>query len=156
MNGDREHHATSDQLEKELRRLRGNFLDKLPGRLQALVEEWNALQGRGWSQDGARAVHRSVHGLIGTAGSLGFSKMAKTARRLERRLVALLEGTRPPSPEISAEVIEWFERIGEDATSEAERSFDPSTLESIAEITAPLFEPRNLIVVVEQEDRNRG
>lgn len=152
MEGNRERRAPADQLEKELKRLRGNFLEKLPGRLQALVEEWNALQGRGWSQDGARALHRSVHGLIGTAGSLGFAKMAKTARRLERRLVALLEGTRPPTPEISAEVIEWFERMGEDATSEAERNFDPSALESIAEMGTPLFEPRNLIVVVEQED----
>jgi len=152
MAGDRENSKAADQLEKELRRLRANFLDKLPGRLQALVEEWNALQGEGWSQDGARALHRSVHGLIGTAGSLGFSKMAKTARRLERRLVAMLEGTQLPTPEVSAEVIEWFERMGEDATAQAQQVVDPSSFENVAEWGAPVFEPRNLIVVVEQED----
>lgn len=152
MVGDRESSMASDQLEKELKRLRANFLDKLPGRLQALVEEWNALQGDGWSQDGARALHRSVHGLIGTAGSLGFSKMAKTARRLERQLVALLEGTRAPTPEVGADVIEWFERMGEDATVQAQEAFDPSSFENEAEWGAPVFEPRNLIVVVEQED----
>jgi diguanylate cyclase (GGDEF)-like protein len=152
MGSERDGRTSFEQLERELERLRTNFLEKLPGRLQALVEEWNALQGDGWSQDGARALHRSVHGLIGTAGSLGFSKMAKTARRLERRLVALLEGTVPPTSEVSREVIEWFERIGEDATSEADKGFDPSSLESAAEFGSPLFEPRNLIVVVEQED----
>ena len=91
MEPERDRRVAADQLEKELERLRGSFLEKLPARLQALVEEWNALQGDGWSQDGARALHRSVHGLIGTAGSLGFAKMAKTARRLERKLVAFLD-----------------------------------------------------------------
>jgi diguanylate cyclase (GGDEF)-like protein len=152
MEGERENRASAELLEKELERLRANFLDKLPGRIQALVEEWNALLGKGWSQDGARALHRSVHGLIGTAGSLGFVKMAKTARRLERRLVALLEGTQAPSSEISSEVIEWFERMGEDASSEADNKFDPTSFEHVAEWGSPLFEPRNLIVVVEQED----
>jgi len=152
MKGEREIRAAPDQLEKELERLRGNFLEKLPVRLQTLVEEWNALQGDGWSQDGARALHRSVHGLIGTAGSLGFVKMAKTARRLERQLVALLEGTQPPTPAVTSEVIEWFERMGEDATSDANEAFDPSSFENMAEWGSPLFEPRNLIVVVEQED----
>lgn len=152
MEGDRENRAAAELLEKELDRLRANFLDKLPTRIQALVEEWNALLGKGWNQDGARALHRSVHGLIGTAGSLGFVKMAKSSRRLERRLVALLEGTQAPSSKISSEVIEWFERMGEDATSETDADFDPSSFENLAEWGTPLFEPRNLIVVVEQEN----
>ena len=152
MDVERDGRASAEQLAKELARLRANFLEKLPGRLQALVEEWNALQGKGWSQDGARALHRSVHGLIGTAGSLGFAKMAKTARRLERRLVALLEGTHPPTAGVTNEVIEWFERMGEDATAEAHDGFDPSSFENAAEWGMPLFEPRNLIVLVEQED----
>jgi diguanylate cyclase (GGDEF)-like protein len=151
MEGERDSRVAADQLEKELERLRGSFLEKLPARLQALVEEWIALQGDGWSQDSARALHRSVHGLIGTAGSLGFAKMAKTARRLERKLVALLEGTQPPTPEVGTEVIEWFERMGEDATFEANTGFDPSSFENMAEWGTSLFEARNLIVVVEQE-----
>ncbi|MBD3857525.1 MAG: Hpt domain-containing protein, partial [Acidobacteria bacterium] len=142
MEGERGSPVAADQLEKELERLRGGFLEKLPARLQALVEEWNALQGDGWSQDGARALHRSVHGLIGTAGSLGFAKMAKTARRLERKLVALLEGTQPPTPEVSAEVIEWFERMGEDATSEADEGFNLTSFENMAEWGTSLFEAR--------------
>jgi diguanylate cyclase (GGDEF)-like protein len=152
MEGERERRASVGQLEKELEKLRANFLEKLPARLQALVEEWHSLQGDGWSQDGARALHRSVHGLVGTAGSLGFAKMAKTARRLERRLVALLEGVQPPNRNVSAEVIEWFERIGEDSVSNGDTTLDPSAFENIAEWGTTLFEPRNLIVVVEQED----
>jgi diguanylate cyclase (GGDEF)-like protein len=152
MERERVSREAADQLEKELARLRKHFLEKLPAKLQALVEEWNTLQGDGWSQDGARALHRSVHGLIGTAGSLGFTKMAKTARRLERRLVALLEGTQSPTRDVNTEIVERFERMGEDATSEADKAFDPSSFENMADWGTSLFEPRNLIVVVEQED----
>jgi diguanylate cyclase (GGDEF)-like protein len=151
MDSDRPTRAPSEQLEKELERLRSNFKEKFPARRQALIDEWNAIQGEGWSQDGARALHRSVHGLIGTAGSLGFAKMAKIARRLERLLVALLEGLQPPSSETGAEVLEWFERIGEAVKDDPERSFDAAALDAVARSGAPLFEPRNLIVVVEQE-----
>jgi diguanylate cyclase (GGDEF)-like protein len=151
MEADRENSAAFDHLEKELKRLRSNFIDKLPGRLQALVEEWNALQGEGWTQDGARALHRSVHGMIGTAGSLGFSKMAKTARRLERRLVALVEGMQSPTAEVSSEVVEWFERIGEDATVQARETIDPGSFENMAEWGSPSTENRDLILIVAEE-----
>lgn len=151
MGCDRENSAAFDQLEKELTRLRSNFIDKLPGRLQSLVEEWNALQGDAWNQDSARALHRSVHGMIGTAGSLGFSKMAKTARRLERRLVAFVEGTQPPTPEVRSEIIEWFERIGEDATVQARETFDTDYFEDMAEWGSPSSENRRLIVVIADE-----
>jgi diguanylate cyclase (GGDEF)-like protein len=151
MGFDRENSAVFDQLEKELKRLRSNFIDKLPGRLQSLVEEWNALQGEAWNQDSARALHRSVHGMIGTAGSLGFSKMAKTARRLERQLVAFVEGTQPPTAEVRSEVIEWFERIGEDATVQARETFDTDYFENMAEWGSPSSENRNPVVVVADE-----
>jgi diguanylate cyclase (GGDEF)-like protein len=153
MEFDREKSAAFDQLEKELTRLRSNFIDKLPGRLQSLIEEWNALQGDAWNQDSARALHRSVHGMIGTAGSLGFSKMAKTARRLERRLVAFVEGTQPPTPEVRSEVIEWFERIGEDATVQARETFDTDYFEDMAEWGSPSSENRRPIVVIAEEGR---
>jgi diguanylate cyclase (GGDEF)-like protein len=145
---DRESNAAFDHLEKELTRMRSNFIDKLPGRLQALVEEWNALQGKDWNQDSARALHRSVHGMIGTAGSLGFSKMAKTARRLERQLVALVEGTQPPTAEVRSEVVEWFERIGEDAIVQARETVDPDSFDNMAEWGSPSSEDRNLIVII--------
>ena len=120
MTDDRKGRVSQEQLEKELKRLSANFSEKLPARLQALVEEWQALNGGDWSQDAARALHRSVHGLVGTAGSLGFDGMAKTARRLEHRLVALLEGTDAPTEKQNLEVMEWFEKIGEAAAEDAQ------------------------------------
>ncbi len=149
MTDDRKGRVSQKQLEKELKRLRANFSEELPARLQALIEEWQALYDSDWSQDAARALHRSVHGLVGTAGSLGFDGMAKTARRLEHRLVALLEGTDAPTEKQNLEVMEWFEKIGEAAAEDAQDETSISSVTIGAPLTPLLFEPRNLIVVVE-------
>jgi len=149
MTDDRKGRVSQEQLEKELKRLSANFSEKLPARLQALVEEWQALNGGDWSQDAARALHRSVHGLVGTAGSLGFDGMAKTARRLEHRLVALLEGTDAPTEKQNLEVMEWFEKIGEAAAEDAQDETSISSMKIETPLAPPIFEARNLIVVVE-------
>ena len=101
MDRDRGNGRQIDPLEQQLEKLRDGFADRLPARLDAMENDWRSLQDNGWSREGARALHRSVHGLIGTAGSLGFSSLAKTARRLERRLVVLLEAVDAPTADAS-------------------------------------------------------
>jgi diguanylate cyclase (GGDEF)-like protein len=138
-----------DPLEQQLEKLRDGFADRLPARLKAMGNEWRSLQDNGWSREGARALHRSVHGLIGTAGSLGFSSVAKTARRLERRLVALLEAADTPTAEQRTEIEPWFGRI-EDASAEDR----VGTATGVGRVVAPpaaASENRNLIVVIEEE-----
>ena len=152
MTDDGKSRISPEQLEKELKRLRANFIEKLPARLQAQVEEWQALQGGKWSQEAARALHRSVHGVIGTAGSLGSDGVAKTARRLEHRLVALLGGNKPPTEKQNLEVMEWFEKIREAATDDAQNETSISAITIGAPAAPRIFEPRNLIVVVERSE----
>jgi HPt (histidine-containing phosphotransfer) domain-containing protein len=111
-------HEVTDRLDEELTRLRSAFVAKLPGRIQKLTDEWNGLQGDGWSEIGAHAFHRAIHGMIGTSGSLGFSEIAKDARQLERRLVTLVECPRAPSREIADEIVERLRQIGGHAAVE--------------------------------------
>ena len=149
MTDDNERSVSQEQLEKELKRLRANFAEKVPARLQAMIEEWQALHGGGWSQDAARALHRSAHGLVGTAGSLGFDGTAKTARRLEHLLVALIEGTEAPTETQNLEMMEKFGKIGEAAAEDAQNETSISSITVGASVALPIFERRNLIVVVE-------
>ncbi len=140
-----------DPLEQQLEKLREGFADRLPSRLEAMEKEWRSLLDNGWNREGARALHRSVHGLIGTAGSLGFAAVAKTARRLERRLVALLEGAEPPTAEQRGEIEPWFARI-DDASGRDRLAATPGetkgvTLPAVVEVA----EQHNLIVVIEEE-----
>jgi len=151
MINDNDPRAPVDQLEKELQKLRVRFSDKLPGRLRELSEEWESLQGGGWNEDGARALHRSVHGLIGTAGSLGFAQVSKSARVVERLLLGLLESAAVPAAAQNDEVHGLLASIGE-AVEEDEKALAEGSAAEIQRVpAAQIFEARNLIVVVERE-----
>ena len=152
MTNDEGSRTPAEQLAHELKKLRADFAEKLPARLQTLVDDWKALKDTGWTQEGLRSLHRSVHGLIGTAGSLGFTIVTKMARRLEHRLVVLLEGNKPPSDDDNAAVNSWFEKIAEAAAEDALEDFSPSSLDIALHRRQVLLEPRNLIVVVEEEE----
>jgi diguanylate cyclase (GGDEF)-like protein len=152
MTNDEDSRTPAEQLEHELKRLRADFAEKLPARLQKLVDDWEAVKDTGWTEEGLRSLHRSVHGLIGTAGSLGFTIVTKMARRLEHRLVVLLEGNKPPSDEDNAAVTSWFEKIAAAAAEDALEDFSPSSLDIALHRRQALLEPRNLIVVVEEEE----
>jgi len=151
MNADSGKDSSMDRLERELEKLRAGFSDRLPGRLQGMREEWGRLQADGWSREGARALHRSVHGLVGTAGSLGFTAVAKTARRLERRLAAILEGPESPSGKQDVEVASWFDQIGEAVPREEEAARVPTAPDFTLQPAGGPDERRNLIVVVEED-----
>jgi diguanylate cyclase (GGDEF)-like protein len=136
------------RLAAELERLRASFLERFPERHRALREEWRVLAGGEWSADGARALHRSVHGLVGTAGSMGLSSTAAAARRLERRLLGLLEHQRAPGSGDRAAVEELLALLTAAVAEDALRDFGPP--EGFEpHLVLPHFEPRNLIVVVE-------
>ncbi len=151
MTNDGDSRTPEEQLEQELKKLRAGFAKKLPERLQGLVEDWEAVKDAGWTQDGLRSLHRSVHGLIGTAGSLGFTIMTKTARRLEHQLIVLLERDEPPSDEDRARVASWFEKISKAGTEDALETVTQGSIDIAMQGLNAILEPRNLIVVVEEE-----
>jgi len=152
MTNDKGPQTPAEKLEQELKRLRAEFAEKLPQRLAAMVEDWESVKDSGWTQDGVRALHRSVHGLIGTAGSLGFAIMTKTARRLEHRLVVLLEDDKPLSDDDGAAVALWFEKIGEAAAEDALEDVKLTSIDIALHGVSAILEPRNLIVVVQGEE----
>jgi DNA-binding response OmpR family regulator len=148
---DSDSRAPADQLEKELQKLRVRFSGKLPGRVRDLGEEWERLQGAGWNTQGARALHRSVHGLVGTAGSLGFAQVSKAARVVERELLGLLESVGAPTTGDADEVHRLVASIGNAVKGDEKAFADGTSTESQRVPVEQIFEARNLIVVVEQE-----
>ncbi len=142
-----------DRLEAEINRLRSNFSARLPDRLESLVVTWQELFGGRWEPGLARDLHRSLHGLIGTAGSLGFPTVSRAARRLEQLLLSIIEAGVPPTDHDSRAVLEGFERIGEAVGDDAGRQVNANLVAVEAVPEARVFEERNLIVVVETEGR---
>ena len=147
--------SPAEQLQLELGRLRDKFAAGFPQRLQALEDSWAALLDAAWDINQARAFHRTVHGLVGTAGSLGFVAVSRSARLLERALVPLLEKSEAPD---STEVAAFEALLGplrESPAVDLESSFSFDIGDSVAP-PPTLFEPRNLIVVVQQGEPFAG
>jgi diguanylate cyclase (GGDEF)-like protein len=142
-----------DRLDEELRRLRSNFSGKLPERINELTASWMELFGGRWEPEDARDLHRALHGLIGTAGSLGLPAVSRATRRLEQLLLAIIDAGLPPTDHDSRAVLEGFEKIGAAASDDAARDIHANLVNVEATPEARVFEERNLIVVVETEGR---
>lgn len=148
---DEEERSPADRLEEGVARLRRTFADRLPERVRELASQWKDLNQVEWSPDALRGLHRSIHGLTGTAGSFGFAAIAEVSHRIERQLVNLFESLEPPTPRLTAEVDSLFAQLSETNVLEDEVacgsfSHDLGRLSSVA-----VFEPRNLIVIIEPE-----
>ena len=154
MAADDDSRASAEQLQLELERLRDKFAAGFPQRFETIRESWSGLLGGVWDIESARSFHRTVHGLVGTAGSLGFGAVARSARLLERVLVPLLEGEDGPDAGIVKEIEALFDRLGKSPAVDKAASFSFDV--DGRDYSPPIFEPRNLIVVVQQGEPFAG
>jgi diguanylate cyclase (GGDEF)-like protein len=139
----------AERLEEGLSKLREGFAERLPGRVEELTRQWSDVVAGDWDADLPRAMHRSLHGLAGTAGSLGLKAVADAAGEIEGKLLRLLDRGRAPTPDEATSISHLIETLPVAAAKDHERGplivsrdfgpFDPP----------PVFEPRNLIVVIE-------
>jgi chemotaxis protein histidine kinase CheA len=78
-------------------RLQEYFAGRLPGRLREIEEAWQRVRETAWSDGEAlKTFHRLTHSLAGAGTTFGFDAVSDTARALERRLKAVLQGAEPP------------------------------------------------------------
>jgi diguanylate cyclase (GGDEF)-like protein len=151
MTRDDDSRSPSERLEMGLAKLREGFVVRFPERVEEMAAQWRGLLEGEWSRDDARSLHRSAHGLMGTAGSLGLTAVSEAALRLERQLSGVLDSDAPPTPQTAAEVSSLIEKLSE-APVTAEASNPHATARgSERSHPPPEFEPRNLIVIVEIE-----
>ncbi len=139
--------SPAGRLQAELERLRSGFLERFPERLRNLRSEWAALCDD-WDEEQARALHRAIHGLVGTSGSMGLPAVSAAARRLERWLVELLESGGPPDEAACVRAVELFETLADSPSADSDAG-EPREDGYRPPVLAPQLEPRNLIVVVE-------
>ncbi len=90
----------SDKIISELARLRAEYLEQLPGRLDDIRRLFRLIGTSEW--DGARFddLHRLVHSLVGSSGTFGLPRVAEAARTLELTLAALTDRLHPQVAEL--------------------------------------------------------
>jgi diguanylate cyclase (GGDEF)-like protein len=109
--------------------------------------------GAGWEESDARAFHRTVHGLAGTAGSLGFDAIGDVVREAEQLVDGLLRDGRGPN----ASEIDAVARMLEAAAETVDRLPDEAPVASnagpIPRVMSETLERRPVIVIDPERDR---
>ncbi|MDO9224555.1 MAG: diguanylate cyclase [Pseudomonadota bacterium] len=90
---------TEENYQAELAALRTEYADELPKRLREIDTLWQTLENGPWSPEALHKLHLHIHRLAGAGTTFGYAEMSKTARDLEKRLMAWLrEPDRPGRP----------------------------------------------------------
>jgi diguanylate cyclase (GGDEF)-like protein len=85
-------------------RLRAQYEQLLPGKLDALEAAFAALQATPGDHELLRDFHRQAHSLTGSGASYGFAELSRTARTLELALKRALDSSAPMPPAALEEI----------------------------------------------------
>jgi diguanylate cyclase (GGDEF)-like protein/PAS domain S-box-containing protein len=80
------------ELRKNLELLSHEFLSALPEQLGMIESDWVRVRRNGWDSEARRSLVQQLHALAGTAATLGFEKIAKSASQLQILLEAKNNG----------------------------------------------------------------
>lgn len=89
-----------DDLEGRLRKVQENFIAALPERIAEVADLWG-----GPAAERLARVHRGLHRLAGSAGTLGQPDLGAATKALELEVQALMEAGAEPGPEAVAELV---------------------------------------------------
>jgi HPt (histidine-containing phosphotransfer) domain-containing protein len=79
-------------LDRELRRIREGYRERLPGKLAELAEHLQGAREERASEQRLDASCQLVHKLKGSSGSFGFDRVSAELARIEAQLERLLSG----------------------------------------------------------------
>jgi len=80
-----------------LAKLRKQFADQLPGKLEKLRTQFQLLDPSNWMPAEAEVLRRLLHSLTGSAGTFGMMSVSNVSRDLENQLTTLLTSRAAPA-----------------------------------------------------------
>ena len=134
--------------EQELQRIGDDYRQKFPAKLDEILTAFESIDAVSWSRENLALLMRKLHALRGSAGTIGFSKIAEAAAKIEQDLALISAKPTGPSPWV------WLQ-IGENIRSLS----SPELLEYRKDrpVITPTQNPRSdeaspLIDLVEDDD----
>lgn len=80
-------------LQKKLEVLRKAYLERLPGEIRRIREEWNDFLSGATRGEGLAELHRRVHSITGSSSTFGFTALSQCTRKLEKLLKSVVTGS---------------------------------------------------------------
>jgi len=109
---------TEENYQAELAALRAEYASELPKRLSEINALWQSLENGPWSPEVLHKLHLQIHRLAGAGTTFGYADMSKTARSLEKQLMAWLrEPDRPNEPTWEAAKAAQMAKLAEAVTN---------------------------------------
>ena len=105
-------------LERDVRRIREGYGQKLPGMLAELAEHLRGAREERAPEQRLETSSRLVHRLKGTSGSFGFDQISAELARIEAQLECLLSGAAPDRVASWAEIEQALDRARAAARSQ--------------------------------------
>lgn len=93
---------TPDMMEQLLGKLRDDFIQELPGRVDEIENQLLMLEESGLESDLFQQLFRTVHSLKGSGGTFGFAIVTTICHRLEDLLTQATQHTQHPDKEVIA------------------------------------------------------
>lgn len=82
----------AQEFAEQFAQLQRSYLAQLPGKLEALHALMQTLLATGWTAEQGENLHRMVHSLAGSGGSMGFQPVSDAARALESDIKRIMHG----------------------------------------------------------------
>jgi HPt (histidine-containing phosphotransfer) domain-containing protein len=80
-------------LQEKVAKLKAEFADHLPGRLEEILIEWQAYKNDGLLDEQLSSLYRNVHSLAGASATFGFEEMSVHARLCEKQLRKMMDAS---------------------------------------------------------------
>ncbi|QXD14354.1 response regulator [Rhodocaloribacter litoris] len=106
---------TSHKKQKILAALHRQFLDRLPGQVEQIAADWEALCSGVATADTLGRLHHLVHRLHGTSGTYGLHEISELTRDFDAYLHDLVTSGRAPTPEEQTRFATLIEALAERA-----------------------------------------
>ena len=100
-----------DDLDLRLAKIRQDYVQKLPAKLEQIETLWNKLRYFNWTHEGLKLVHSIVHTLAGNGKTFGFEDVTHYCHKIELLLQDFLNSDDIPNSDIQNEVSKLIEHL---------------------------------------------
>jgi len=100
--------SAEEKFQRKFSKLREQFVEQLPDKLESLNKLWKAVNDESWSLSSLNKFRLALHSLIGTAGTFNYTEISTSARKAETIVKELSIQKSTPNQAVKKEIEQAF------------------------------------------------